>query len=98
MADEIANSPGPFYTGAGSVPVPDPTARTTEALFREIAALKEIVFSRIDGIEQAIKLFNDNLVRVPTALDKESERLKDTFNTRMEGLTREAELTREILD
>lgn len=35
-----------------SVPVPDPTLLTTQALMREIAGLKELVFSRLDSSDQ----------------------------------------------
>jgi hypothetical protein len=44
--------PEPLHTGPGSTPVPDPTALTTAALFREIEHLKEIVFARLDGNER----------------------------------------------
>lgn len=50
---------------------PDPTVLTTAALIREIASLKEIVFTRLDGMDRAILLFNENITRVPTDTDKQ---------------------------
>lgn len=37
-----------------SVPVPDPTVLTTQSLLREVAALKELMESRIDSLEEVI--------------------------------------------
>jgi hypothetical protein len=68
--------------GRPSIPVPDPTLRTTEHLLREIAGLKELVFTRIDGMDKAIKLFNQNITRVPTDVDKQISHLKELHNDR----------------
>lgn len=53
------------------VPFPDPTERGLQSLYREIAALKELVFTRLEGVEKAIKVFHDDLTRVPTDVDKQ---------------------------
>jgi hypothetical protein len=37
----------PDQSSGGSTPIPDPTVLTTEALHREIAAVRELVFERI---------------------------------------------------
>jgi len=67
----------PFYSGRSSTPVPDPTARTVEALAREIAGLKEVVFTRLDAMDRAQDLFREDLVRVPTATDKAVSNLRE---------------------
>jgi hypothetical protein len=57
--------------------VTDPSSLTTQQLWREIAALKELVFIRLEGIEKAIKVAHDDLVRVPTDVMKQVGNLRD---------------------
>jgi hypothetical protein len=68
-----------------SRPVPDPTLLTTQQLQREIAALKEVMFTRLNGMDRAIVLFNENITRVPTDTDRQIGHLKElmleTFKT-----------------
>ena len=75
----------------------DPTRLTTEQLYREIAALKEMVFTRLDGMDKAVSLFKDDITRVPTVLDKEIEHLKekvmerfDQSDKRFDGVMRQS--------
>jgi hypothetical protein len=76
----------------------DPTELTLATIFREVESLKELAFTRIDSIEQAIRLFNENLTRVPTALDKESARLKESFTDQLEAVRDEIKLGREVVE
>jgi hypothetical protein len=64
-------------TGATWKPRPDPTLLTTQQLLRELAGLKEIVFTRLDAMDKAVELFDMNLTRVPTETDKAIEHLKE---------------------
>jgi len=66
-----------FYSGRSSTPVPDPTVRTNEALVREIAGLKEVVFTRLDGMDRAQEIFRGDLTRVPTDTDKQVSNLRE---------------------
>ena len=52
-----------LYAGHGSTPVPDPTERTTQALLREIAALKELMAARLDAMEKAMDIKFDGIQR-----------------------------------
>jgi ribosomal protein L16 Arg81 hydroxylase len=55
---------------AGDVrPVPDPTLLTTQQLNQAIGALRELVFTRIDAMEEAIEVSHNDFVRVPTQVD-----------------------------
>ncbi len=54
-------------------------------LTREISNLKELVFTRIEGIEKAIKLSHENFVRVPTDIQKEVGALKEFILAKFEG-------------
>ena len=47
----------------GSRPVPDPTLLTTEALQREIRALRELLETRIDGGDKLVALLQDSISR-----------------------------------
>jgi len=71
-----ASDKAPFAT-ASSTPVPDPTLLTTQQLNQQIAALKELVFTRLDAGDKAVELFNENLTRVPTALAVEMAHMKE---------------------
>jgi hypothetical protein len=66
-----------LHSGSGSTPIPDPTALTTEALKREISALKELVETRLDAMDKAMELFSGNITRVPTDTDKQIGHLKE---------------------
>jgi hypothetical protein len=68
----------------GSTPVPDPTLLTTAALTREIAALKELVVTRLDAMDKAQALFDMNLNRVPTDTDKQIGHLKELVSGRFD--------------
>src|SRR5678815_1410526 len=66
-----------MHTGPGSTPIPDPTLLTTEALKREISALKELVTTRLDAMDKAMSIFSENLQRTPTDTDKQIGHLKE---------------------
>lgn len=74
---ETPVQPFPASTPRGSTPVPDPTLLTTQQLMAAISALKELVFTRLDGNDKAVELFNANLTRVPTDTDKQISHLKE---------------------
>lgn len=63
---------------------PDPTALTTPQLWREIASLKELVFARLDSIEKGIDVAHDDLVRVPTEVQKQISGLKELMYHKIE--------------
>lgn len=55
----------------------DPTALTTAMLLREIANLREKIEIRLDAMDKAMTLFQENLTRVPTEVQKEVGHLKE---------------------
>ncbi len=75
-----------LYQGSGRTPVPDPTLLTTAALTREIASLKEVIFTRLDAMDKAVSLFTESITRVPTDTDKQIQHLKEFVLERMEGI------------
>lgn len=66
-----------LHAGSGSTPIPDPTLLTTEALKREISALKELMTTRLDAMDKAMSIFSENLQRTPTDTDKQIGHLKE---------------------
>ena len=66
------------------VPVPDPTALTTDLVERGLASERtlveaklDILRQRLDGIDKATIIFNETLTRVPTDVDKQVGNLKE---------------------
>jgi hypothetical protein len=55
----------------------DPTIRTLQQLQREVSALKELHDVRLAGMDKAIQVAHDDLVRVPTDVQKAVGALKD---------------------
>jgi hypothetical protein len=76
----------------------DPTILTTRQLVREIASLKELIFTRLDGMDKAISLFNENITRVPTDTDKQIQHLKELHEVRFEESHSEIESVRQVED
>lgn len=80
----MTDTEGSFYGGEGMRPIPDPTLLTTRQLNREIGALKEVVFTRLDGMDKALEVFTSNLNRVPSDVDKQVSGLKQLIYERIE--------------
>jgi hypothetical protein len=93
-------------------PDPDPTARTTEALLREVGNLRESMqaqlnglekglLARIEGIEKAIEVAHGDAVRIPTLLQEAIGNLRaltwERFDTVAERLNGMEKLSTERL-
>src|SRR5665213_1907732 len=50
----------------GSMPVPDPTVLTTQQLHRELAALRELIETRLNGYDKAITLLQTTMDKSPS--------------------------------
>jgi cation transport regulator ChaB len=68
----------------GTVPVPDPTFLTTEALARGLASERDYVDGQLDvlrerlrGIDIATRLLNETVNRVPTDVQREVSHLRE---------------------
>jgi len=72
----------------GNTPVPDPSVLTTQQLRHELQALSErtdllfdglrqTIGARLDAMDKAVRVFESNLTRVPTDIDKQIECLKE---------------------
>jgi phage shock protein A len=70
---------------------PDPTSLTTQALWREVQHLKELFETRISGMEKAIEVAHDDLVRVPTETQKQVGNLRDLHDEKFAGVQKQFE-------
>ena len=65
---------------------PDATATTTATatLRHEIESLKELLLMRIEGIEKSITVAHEDMVRVPTEVQKQVGNLKELLESKLE--------------
>jgi len=66
--------------------ITDPSSLTTQQLWREIASLKELLMSRINSVEKAIEVAHEDLVRVPTDVQKSVITLKELHDEKFAGI------------
>jgi uncharacterized protein YgbK (DUF1537 family) len=62
----------------------DPSALTTAQLLREVSSLEKLTAQRMDAIEKAVTVAHDNLVRVPTEVDKAIGHLRAVMDGRLD--------------
>jgi hypothetical protein len=63
----------------------DPSTLTTAQLIREISSLKELVFVRLNAIEQGIEVSHADFVRVPTEVQRQVGSLKELMEAKISG-------------
>lgn len=66
--------------------MPDPTHLTTQQLWREVASLKELLTARIEAIEKSIEVAHEDLVRVPTDVQRQVGNLERLHDTKFDEL------------
>jgi len=71
---------------AERVPVPDPTRLTSQALREAILALKEIIYTRLEGMDKALELLQDRSDRFPAELETKIALLRDILRERFNGI------------
>jgi methyl-accepting chemotaxis protein len=72
--------------GGGSVPVPDPTALTSAALYREVSSLRELIEQRIDGVMALSKERDNRVDGMFTAAQSRKKALQMEFRTNLTAL------------
>lgn len=65
-----------MYEGQGSRPVPDPTVLTSAALRMGLEALREVLETRLDGMDKAIELLQATSDKFPARIDEKIEALR----------------------
>jgi hypothetical protein len=78
---------GDDYGHAGTlVPRPDPTRLTTEQLLRELASLREIFETRLDGMDKAATVLSETVNRTPTAIQTAISNVREVYDERFAGI------------
>lgn len=62
---------------------PDPSALTTAQLATASASLEKLFTQRMDAIEKAVEIAHENLVRVPTDVDKAVGHLRSVIDEKL---------------
>src|ERR1700733_1748140 len=73
------------------------TKVTIEGLHHDLNQLKEIINTRLDAMDKAASLFQENLTRVPTDVDKQVTQLKSIIDTRIDAMDLATKLLRESM-
>jgi hypothetical protein len=68
------------------VPRPDPTLLTTEQLRRELAALRELLETRLDDMDKATELLSATVNRTPTEVDKQITHLRELQDQKFQSI------------
>src|ERR1035437_4711158 len=62
------------------------SAATGGQVTHEVEALRQLVFTRLDAMDKAIFLFNDNITRVPTETDRQIDHLKTLIDEKFRSI------------
>jgi len=65
---------------------PDPTTLTTAQLLRELGALRELVFVRLDAMDKATELLDETVHRTPTEIQTQVGHLKSVHEERFRSI------------
>lgn len=68
------------------IPRPDPTLLTTEQLRRELAALRELLETRLDDMDKATELLSATVNRAPTEVDKQITHLRELQDQKFQSI------------
>jgi hypothetical protein len=94
---------------SGWQPVPDPTRLTTEQLRRELATLREILETRLRGMDRATELASEQAAVIREQIEQTRNRLREEtaaevgqlrelLEARFDGMDRAIRLHAEIID
>lgn len=79
-----------------SVPVPDPTALTTEQLYRAIGQTRElfdqqllVIETRISAIDRATELLHNDLIQLPSSSDRQITHLRELVTEQFSSIEKQ---------
>jgi hypothetical protein len=72
--------------GAERLPIPDPTRLTSQALREAIVALKDVIYTRLEGMDKALQLLQARSDRFPAELDAKIASVRDLLTERFKGI------------
>jgi regulator of replication initiation timing len=90
--------PQPQFFDSSGHAIQDPSALSTQQVFREVGLLKELVFTRLESVEHGIAVAHEDVVRVPTEVQKQLGGLRELHETRLNSFGDQLRLIKEILE
>ncbi|HEY5867080.1 MAG TPA: hypothetical protein VI542_16280 [Candidatus Tectomicrobia bacterium] len=72
--------------GQDRLPIPDPTRLTSQALDKAILALKDVIYTRLEGMDRALALFQTRTDQASKDLDARVLVLRDLIDERFKGM------------
>jgi Fe2+ transport system protein B len=75
MPDPVSIAPT-LATDGTLRPVPDPTVLTTQQLWREVAIVRELIETRLDGMDKAIELLQKTTDKQPNFIESQIMQLQ----------------------
>ena len=66
--------------------IPDPSILTTQQLLREITMLRELIETRLDGMDKAIELLQTSTDRFPTIVNDEIKQLQELHEEKFHSI------------
>jgi len=72
--------------GGDRLPIPDPTSLTSQALREAIAALKDVVYTRLEGMDKALALVQEQAKQLPVELDNRTNAVRNVLLERFKGI------------
>lgn len=76
----------------------DPTDRTIQQLWREVASLKELFESKLSSMSKAIDVAHSDIVRVPTDVQEAVGALKELQQEKFSAAINDRQLMREVIE
>lgn len=76
----------------------NPSAITQSAIDKAIEAAINVVKARLDGMEKAVEVFQADLTRVPTTVDRQILALRELLENRFVGAEHDIEETRKAVE
>ena len=87
-ATEPTDTPAasPFPYSGDRRPIPDPTILTTQQLQTAIAALRELILTRLEGMDKALILLQSRADKVPSEVDIKTTAVRELLAERFKGI------------
>ncbi len=82
----------------GVIPNPDPSIITTRAIEKEVEHVLNLLTVRQDEMQRAIDVFHEDLTRVPTAVDRAIQGLRDLIDARLQSVQHDIKAVRDIVE
>lgn len=76
----------PLSSERSIVPIPDPTLLTTQQLIRENVWLREVIETRLDGMDKAIELLQRTADKFPDRIDEKIKSLSDVHEEKFASI------------